>query len=156
MPNHRRFASSAVLDAPRRPWRRAFLLAAGCALLVSAGSWFMFPNSWISFGVLHGIAVMLLARICPHTLTLRPLVLADTSTVRVQLRAPDQEVFLTLDGQEGIPLRDEEINSFKLYAQDKTGTCIEYEDYVAKMVEEQERHKEYLLQDWYNRANKMK
>jgi NAD+ kinase len=53
-----------------------------------------------------GVAVMLLAPICPHQLTLRPLVLADTSLVRVQLRAPDQEVFLTLDGQEGIPLAD--------------------------------------------------
>jgi uncharacterized membrane protein len=42
-----------------RFWKR-WLQVAGCALLVSAGSWFMFPNSWISFGVLHGIAVMLL------------------------------------------------------------------------------------------------
>jgi uncharacterized membrane protein len=32
---------------------------AGCAVLVSAGSALMFPRSWISFGVLHGIAVML-------------------------------------------------------------------------------------------------
>ncbi|MCC6850662.1 MAG: NAD(+)/NADH kinase [Deltaproteobacteria bacterium] len=56
-----------------------------------------------------GVAVMLLAPICPHTLTLRPLVLADGSVVRVQLRAPDQEVFLTLDGQEGIPLRDGDV-----------------------------------------------
>ncbi|MFT7772711.1 DUF1624 domain-containing protein [Roseateles sp.] len=42
-----------------RFWKR-WVQVAGCALLVSAGSWFMFPNSWISFGVLHGIAVMLL------------------------------------------------------------------------------------------------
>ncbi len=56
-----------------------------------------------------GVAVMLLAPICPHTLTLRPLVLADSSIVRAQLRAPDQEVFLTLDGQEGIPLRDGDV-----------------------------------------------
>ena len=41
-----------------RFWRR-WGQVAGCALLVSAGSWFMFPHSWISFGVLHGIAVML-------------------------------------------------------------------------------------------------
>lgn len=41
-----------------RFWRR-WAQVAGCALLVSAGSWFMFPNSWISFGVLHGIAFML-------------------------------------------------------------------------------------------------
>jgi len=42
-----------------RFWKR-WGQVAGCALLVSAGSWFMFPHSWISFGVLHGIAVMLL------------------------------------------------------------------------------------------------
>ena len=43
----------------RRFWRR-WAQVAGCALLVSAGSAVMFPNSWISFGVLHGVAVMLL------------------------------------------------------------------------------------------------
>jgi uncharacterized membrane protein len=39
-----------------RRWMQVFL----CALAVSAGSAFMFPNSWIYFGVLHGIALMLL------------------------------------------------------------------------------------------------
>jgi uncharacterized membrane protein len=43
----------------RRFWRR-WAQVAGCALLVSAGSALMFPRSWISFGVLHGIALMLL------------------------------------------------------------------------------------------------
>ncbi|MDL5033246.1 heparan-alpha-glucosaminide N-acetyltransferase [Pelomonas sp. APW6] len=42
-----------------RFWRR-WAQIAGCALLVSAGSWFMFPRSYISFGVLHGMAVMLI------------------------------------------------------------------------------------------------
>ena len=42
-----------------RFWRR-WAQVAGCALLVSAGSRVMFPDSWISFGVLHGIAAMLL------------------------------------------------------------------------------------------------
>jgi uncharacterized membrane protein len=39
---------------------RRWAQVAGCALLVSAGSWWMFPHSWISFGVLHGLALMLL------------------------------------------------------------------------------------------------
>ncbi|HOM14376.1 MAG TPA: heparan-alpha-glucosaminide N-acetyltransferase [Rubrivivax sp.] len=43
----------------RRFWRR-WMQIAGCAVLVSLGSALMFPKSWISFGVLHGIAVMLL------------------------------------------------------------------------------------------------
>lgn len=42
-----------------RFWRR-WGQVAGCALLVTAGSWFMFPRSFIYFGVLHGIAVMLI------------------------------------------------------------------------------------------------
>jgi uncharacterized membrane protein len=60
-------ASQAVaLDAGQgwpRFWRR-WAQIAGCAALVSAGSALMFPHSWISFGVLHGFAVMLvLARL---------------------------------------------------------------------------------------------
>ncbi len=43
----------------RRFWRRWAQIAA-CAALVSAGSAWMFPRSWISFGILHGIAVMLI------------------------------------------------------------------------------------------------
>jgi uncharacterized membrane protein len=42
-----------------RFWRR-WAQVAGCALLVTVGSWFMFPQSFIYFGVLHGIAVMLI------------------------------------------------------------------------------------------------
>ena len=39
---------------------RRLLQVAGCALLVTLGSLWMFPQSWISFGVLHGMAAMLL------------------------------------------------------------------------------------------------
>ncbi|MGE5118051.1 MAG: DUF1624 domain-containing protein [Betaproteobacteria bacterium] len=42
-----------------RFWRR-WAQIAGCAVLVSIGSYLMFPRSWISFGVLHGLAVMLI------------------------------------------------------------------------------------------------
>jgi len=42
-----------------RFWRR-WVQVAGCALLVSLGSWIVFPRSFISFGVLHGIAVALI------------------------------------------------------------------------------------------------
>lgn len=42
-----------------RFWRR-WAQVAGCALLVSAGSYVMFPHSYIYFGVLHGMAVMLI------------------------------------------------------------------------------------------------
>ncbi|MDP2164295.1 MAG: heparan-alpha-glucosaminide N-acetyltransferase [Hydrogenophaga sp.] len=42
-----------------RFWRR-WAQVAGAALLVTAGSLIMFPRSFITFGVLHGIAVMLI------------------------------------------------------------------------------------------------
>jgi uncharacterized membrane protein len=42
-----------------RFWRR-WAQVAGCALLVSIGSSLMFPGSFIFFGVLHGIALMLI------------------------------------------------------------------------------------------------
>jgi len=41
-----------------RFWRR-WSQVAGCALLVTVGSYFIFPESFIGFGVLHGLAVML-------------------------------------------------------------------------------------------------
>jgi uncharacterized membrane protein len=46
-------------QAAARFWRR-WVQVAGCAVLVSVGSALMFPKSWISFGVLHGIALMLI------------------------------------------------------------------------------------------------
>ena len=42
-----------------RFWRRWGQIAL-CALLVSAGSYAMFPNGYIYFGILHGMAVMLI------------------------------------------------------------------------------------------------
>jgi uncharacterized membrane protein len=51
----------AVQAGQRWPrFARRWAQVAGCALLVSLGSWWMFPKSWISFGVLHGMALMLL------------------------------------------------------------------------------------------------
>ena len=42
-----------------RFWKRWRQIAL-CALLVSVGSWFMFPQSYIYFGILHGMALMLI------------------------------------------------------------------------------------------------
>jgi NAD+ kinase len=44
-----------------------------------------------------------LAPICPHTLTQRPIVLPDEETVNLRL-VSDSEVYLTLDGQTGLEL----------------------------------------------------
>lgn len=44
----------------QRFWRRWWQIVA-CAVLVTLGSMLMFPRSYIYFGVLHGMAVMLIA-----------------------------------------------------------------------------------------------
>ncbi len=51
---------------------------------------------------LLGMAV--LTPICPHALSLRPIVVPDTGLIEVTLETPQEEVFLTLDGQEGTSL----------------------------------------------------
>ncbi|OYQ40365.1 hypothetical protein CHU94_13825 [Rhodoferax sp. TH121] len=56
-------AGQALASAQDQSWRRFWQRwgqIAGCALLVTAASSLMFPKSYIYFGVLHGMAVMLL------------------------------------------------------------------------------------------------
>ena len=48
----------------------------------------------------------------------------------------------------GIPLRKEEIDNFKRYALDKTEQWVEYEEYCEKLCRENEKHAEFLLQDY--------
>lgn len=50
------------------------------------------------------LPVVVLTPICPHALTLRPVVVPDDSRIEITLETPREEVFLTLDGQEGCPL----------------------------------------------------
>jgi len=53
----------AIALEQRQPWPRfwrRWAQVAGCAVLVTLGSLWMFPRSYISFGVLHCIAVALL------------------------------------------------------------------------------------------------
>jgi NAD+ kinase len=50
------------------------------------------------------LPVAVITPICPHTLSLRPLVVPDTSEIRVTLQTDREEVYLTLDGQEGAAL----------------------------------------------------
>jgi NAD+ kinase len=51
---------------------------------------------------LLGVAV--LTPICPHALSLRPIVVPDAGAIEVTLETPREEVYLTLDGQEGTSL----------------------------------------------------
>ena len=42
------------------------------------------------------------------------------------------------------------------FALDKTGNYIEYESYVAKLIDENERHLEFLLKDFEEYSKKWK
>jgi NAD+ kinase len=48
---------------------------------------------------------VIIAPICPHTLTQRPLVVSDDREINIVLKSDNGEVFLTLDGQSGYPLK---------------------------------------------------
>ena len=50
------------------------------------------------------LPVSVITPICPHTLSLRPLVVPDKSRIEVTLHTEREEVYLTLDGQEGAAL----------------------------------------------------
>jgi NAD+ kinase len=52
---------------------------------------------------------LVLAPICPHTLSFRPMVISLDSRVRIQLLTAGEEVYLTLDGQRGISLGKNDI-----------------------------------------------
>lgn len=59
--------SQAIAWEQKQSWRhfwRRWVQVAAAALLVSAGSYLIFPESFIYFGVLHGIAIMQLLGRC--------------------------------------------------------------------------------------------
>ena len=57
-------------------------------------------NGPIMYPTMRGVII---APICPHTLTQRPLVVPDDENIEIIL-VNDTEVYLTLDGQKGMPL----------------------------------------------------
>jgi NAD+ kinase len=65
------------------------------AYSLSAGGPILYPT-------LHAMA---LTPICPHTLTNRPIVLPDDVEISVTMKSMSEDVFLTLDGQVGFSLR---------------------------------------------------
>jgi NAD+ kinase len=52
-----------------------------------------------------GVESWIITPICPHTLSDRPVVVRDSSSVEVHLSGDTESVFLTLDGQTGIPMQ---------------------------------------------------
>jgi len=66
---------------------------------LSAGGPIVYPS-------LHSIII---TPICPHTLTNRPIMVPDDVEIRAILKTKQQEVILTLDGQQGFYLEFEDV-----------------------------------------------
>jgi len=68
------------------------------AYALSAGGPIVFPT----------LDVLLLAPICPHTLSNRPVVLPDSFAIEVRVRVSDHDAMVSVDGQESAQLTDED------------------------------------------------
>lgn len=55
--------------------------------------------------VMPNVDCMVLTPICPHLLTLRPIVVPGSSSIAVRVTGVASEIFLTVDGQEAVPMR---------------------------------------------------
>jgi NAD+ kinase len=55
--------------------------------------------------VMPSVNAMLVTPICPHLLTIRPIILPGDSTVCIQVVGVPNEIYLTVDGQEAVELR---------------------------------------------------
>jgi len=69
------------------------------AYSLSAGGPIIFPT----------VPALCITPICPHMLTNRPVLVPETSIIRVTSRGPDESVYLTIDGQVGNPIREHDV-----------------------------------------------
>src|ERR1039458_7437180 len=69
------------------------------AYSLSAGGPIIFPS----------VPAICLTPICPHMLTNRPVLVPETSVIRVTSRGPDESVYLTIDGQVGLPINEHDV-----------------------------------------------
>lgn len=68
------------------------------AYSLSAGGPIIYPT----------MEAVVITPICPHMLTNRPLVLPDTLEIEIRIAPQREDVFLTLDGQEGITITEKD------------------------------------------------
>jgi len=69
------------------------------AYSLSAGGPIVFPS----------VSCLCLTPICPHMLTNRPVIVSNTSVIRVRNRGGDGESYLSVDGQAGEPLHRDDL-----------------------------------------------
>ena len=68
------------------------------AYSLSAGGPIIFPS----------VGALCITPICPHMLTNRPVIVPDTSVIQIVSQAEDGDAYLTIDGQVGQPLEQED------------------------------------------------
>jgi NAD+ kinase len=69
------------------------------AYSLSAGGPIIFPS----------VPAFCLTPICPHMLTNRPVIVPETSVIQLRCRTAGEGVFLTIDGQIGEPLQEDDL-----------------------------------------------
>ncbi|HEY7534363.1 MAG TPA: NAD(+)/NADH kinase [Thermodesulfobacteriota bacterium] len=73
------------------------------AYSLSAGGPIVYPT----------LPLTIITPICPHTLTDRPLVVSNETTIRVKVLTDTPDIYLTLDGQVGVNLKMEDVVEVK-------------------------------------------
>jgi NAD+ kinase len=68
------------------------------AYSLSAGGPIVFPS----------VGALCITPICPHTLTNRPVIVSDSSAIQIINLANDDMAYLTIDGQVGAPLKEQD------------------------------------------------
>ena len=82
------------------------------------------------------VAALVMAPICPHSLSLRPLVLPNTCEVKICLNHRPGHVLLTLDGQDVVDMKEDDIV-----------TVRSYKDHFLKIVSSPSRNYFSLLRE---------
>ncbi len=58
--------------------------------------------------LMPSVDAMVIVPVCPHSLTHRPLVVKDTVEIEVVVKSAGEEAYLSIDGQVGVPLSDDD------------------------------------------------
>ncbi|MBW1860339.1 MAG: NAD(+)/NADH kinase [Deltaproteobacteria bacterium] len=95
------------------------------AYSLSAGGPIIYPS----------LKTIIMTPICPFTLTVRPLVLPETATIRISLEERDVPVFLTFDGQVG------------LHVTHQDSIVIEKASHTIQMLRPTDLHYYHVLKD---------
>ena len=86
-----------------------------------------------------GVSAITITAICPHSLNMRPLVIPDSAKIEVDLVKKDGDIMLTLDGQFGYDLHQNDIISIQ-----------KFKRHTLKLVQSQKRDYFELLRTKLN------